>query len=240
MKATVFARSEDFERFRDRLEEYQYQSKQVQVEYIDPEKRPALAERLKENALGTVVFEYEGRTERVTSDAEQDLTNGLIKVRAGQRSTRSTSRRDTANATRPAPTSAATARSPRSSAPTTSLSKRSCCCSRRFRPTRRSSSSPAEDGFLPPEIEMLKGYLDKGGKLLVLLDPPEKADAPPLTNLTALLKDWAIEVGNNVVLDLMSQLLGTDASVPVAAPPYPSHPITSNFRLLTAFPLHAR
>ena len=38
------------------------------------------------------------------------------------------------------------------------------------------------------------------------------------------------------MLDLMSQLRGADASVPVAAPPYPSHPITSTFRMLTAFP----
>ena len=34
----------------------------------------------------------------------------------------------------------------------------------------------------------------------------------------------------------MSQLRGADPSVPVAAPPYPSHPITSTFRMLTAFP----
>ena len=59
-------------------------TKQLQVEYIDPEKRPSLAERLKENALGTIVLEYDGRVQRVTSEAEQDLTNGLIKVVQGQ------------------------------------------------------------------------------------------------------------------------------------------------------------
>ena len=37
-------------------------------------------------------------------------------------------------------------------------------------------------------------------------------------------------MGNNVILDLMSQLRGTDASVPVAAPPYPSHPITEQLQ----------
>ena len=83
VRVTVFARTEDFPRFRARLEEYQYLSKQLQVEYVDPEKRPALAERLKESALGTVVLEYEGRVQRVTSNEEQDLTNGLIKVVQG-------------------------------------------------------------------------------------------------------------------------------------------------------------
>ena len=85
VRATVFARTDDFERFRNRLDEYQYQTKQLQVDYVDPEKRPALAEkRLKENALGTIVLEYEGRTQRVTSDSEQDVTNGLVKVVQGQ------------------------------------------------------------------------------------------------------------------------------------------------------------
>ena len=34
----------------------------------------------------------------------------------------------------------------------------------------------------------------------------------------------------------MSQLRGADPSVPVAAPPYPYHAITSTFRMLTAYP----
>ena len=82
--ATVFAQTEDFDRFRTRLDEYQYVTKQLQVEYIDPEKRPSMADKLKENALGTIVLEYEGRVQRVTSDAEQDVTNGLIKVVQGK------------------------------------------------------------------------------------------------------------------------------------------------------------
>src|SRR6187200_657247 len=82
--ATVFAKTEDFDRFRTRLDEYQYVTKPLQVEYIDPEKRPSMADKLKENAMGTIVLEYEGRVQRVTSDAEQDVTNGLIKVVQGK------------------------------------------------------------------------------------------------------------------------------------------------------------
>ena len=78
VRVTVFARTEDFPRFRSRLDQFQYESKQLQIEYIDPEKRPALAEKLKDSGLGTIVLEYEGRTQRVTSDEEQDLTNALI------------------------------------------------------------------------------------------------------------------------------------------------------------------
>src|SRR5215471_18425383 len=58
----VFARSEDFQRFRDRLDEYTYQSKQIHAEFVDPDKKPALAQRYGITQLGTVVFEYKGRT----------------------------------------------------------------------------------------------------------------------------------------------------------------------------------
>src|SRR3954451_7444576 len=54
----------------------------------------------------------------------------------------------------------------------------------------------------------------------------------------ALAHDWAVDVRNNVVVDVsgMGRLIGTDASVPVVAP-YPSHAITQRFTFLTAFPL---
>ena len=99
-------------------------------------------------------------------------------------------------------------------------------------------AGPKND-FFAPEVDALKKYLDKQGKLLLELDPPDKADSPPLTNLIALAHDWGIQVGNNIVVDVsgMGRMIGTDASVPVVAPPYPSHPITQRFSMLTAFPL---
>ena len=47
VKIRVFAKSDDFQRFRDRLDEYAYQSKQISTEYIDPEKRPGPAQQLR-------------------------------------------------------------------------------------------------------------------------------------------------------------------------------------------------
>ena len=50
------------------------------VEYIDADKKPVEARQYQVQTYGTVVIEYKGRTERVTSAEEQDLTNGLVKV----------------------------------------------------------------------------------------------------------------------------------------------------------------
>src|SRR5688572_767421 len=38
LKMYVFAQTDDFDRFRSRLAEYQYNSTQLQIEYVDPEK----------------------------------------------------------------------------------------------------------------------------------------------------------------------------------------------------------
>jgi len=235
VRVTVFARTEDFGRFRSRLEEYQYLSKQFQVEYIDPEKRPSLAERLKENALGTVVLEYEGRVQRVTSEAEQDLTNGLIKVLQGQQPkvyfVQGHGERDI-NGSDGAGYGGIVAELKSDNFATESL-----VLLQQDIPADAAVvvvAGPKSD-LLEPEINKLKAYLAKGGKLLILVDPPQSADAPPLPNLIALLKDWSVDVGTNAVLDPMSQLRGTQADVPVAAQ-YPYHQITNTFRLLTAYP----
>jgi ABC-type uncharacterized transport system involved in gliding motility auxiliary subunit len=92
--------------------------------------------------------------------------------------------------------------------------------------------------FLGPEVDILKAYLARGGKLFVMLDPVLKADQPQPVALQGLLKEWGIDADNDIVLDVsgMGRLLGTDESVPVAAS-YPTHPITENFNLMTAYPL---
>ena len=235
VKVTVFARTDDFERFRTRLEEYQYQTKQLQVEYIDPEKRPSLAERLKENALGTIVLEYDGRVQRVTSDAEQDITNGLIKVVQGQQPkvyfVTGHGERDISGSDGGGYSGIAGALK------SDNFVTESLVLLQQDIPADAGVvvlAGPKSD-LLEPEVAKLKAYLAKGGKLMVLIDPPQKADAPPMTNLIALLKDWSVDVGTNAVLDPMSQLRGTQADVPVAAQ-YPFHAITSTFRLLTAYP----
>jgi ABC-type uncharacterized transport system involved in gliding motility auxiliary subunit len=235
VRVTVFARTEDFDRFRPRLEEYQYVSKQLQVEYIDPEKRPSMAERLKENALGTVVLEYEGRVQRVTSEAEQDLTNGLIKVLQTQQPkvyfVQGHGERDI-NGSDGGGYGGIVEELKSDNFATETL-----VLLQQDVPADASLvviAGPKSD-LLEPEISKLKAYLAKGGKLLAMIDPPQRADAPPLANLIALMKEWAVDVGTNAVLDPMSQLRGAQADVPVAAQ-YPYHQITNTFRLLTAYP----
>jgi len=211
----------------------------VSVEYIDPEKKPAVAQQYGVTSLGTVVLDYAGRTEKVTSEGEQELTNALIKVVQGRQPkvyfTQGHNEKDTGSSDR---NGYATI--------TAALTSDNLAVDKIV--LAQVSSVPADadvlviagpkTDFLQPEVEMVKTYLARGGKVLFLLDPVIKADQPQLTGLETLLKDWGIDAGHDVILDVsgMGRLIGTDESVPVAAT-YPPHAITQNFNLLTAYPL---
>jgi ABC-type uncharacterized transport system involved in gliding motility auxiliary subunit len=239
LQVMVFAQEPDFPRYRDRLKEYEYASKRISSEYIDPDKRPTVARQNQIQQYGTVVFTYKGRTERVTSDSEQDLTNAIIKVVSGQRRkvyfTQGHGEKDTSSAERDGYNGIATALSGENY-----LMEKLPLAQQGAVPEDASIvvvAGPKTDLF-PGEIDALKKYLASGGKLLLEVDPPDTIKSPPLTNLIALAHEWGIEVGSDAVVDAsgMGRLLGTDASVPVAVS-YPPHPITQRFTLLTAYPL---
>ncbi len=235
----VFARSEDFNRFRDRLDQYAYASNQVKVEYIDVEKYPTRANQYQVQSVGTIVVDYDGRVERVTSDSEQEITNGIVKAISGRQhkiyfveghGERTPDVTDGGGYSSIA--SALTAEN--------FTHEKLVLAQNKEVPADASVlvvAGPKTDVF-PAELDMIKRYLAKGGKILFMFDPPERAESPPLTNLLALVKEWAIEVDNNVVVDVsgMGQLLGTGAEVPVAAR-YEPHTITDRFKLITAYRL---
>jgi ABC-type uncharacterized transport system involved in gliding motility auxiliary subunit len=240
LQVQVFAQEPQFPRFQEKMKEYEYASSKISTEYIDPEKKPSVAKQNNIDRMPTIVFNYKGRSERVNADGEQDLTNALIKVVSGQQRklyfTQGHGERDTT-----------------SSEPsgynviTTALGRENYTVDKLTIAQQGSVPDDAavviiagpKNDFLAPEVEALKKYLDKQGKLLIELDPPDKVDSPALANLVALAHDWGIQVGNNIVVDVsgMGRAIGTDASVPIVAPPYPAHPITQRFGMMTAFPL---
>jgi ABC-type uncharacterized transport system involved in gliding motility auxiliary subunit len=239
LRIRVFSQEPDFPRYRDKLKEYEYASKQVSTEYIDPDKKPTVARDLGIQTYGTIVFDYKGRSERVTTDSEQEITNAVIKVVSGKQRkvyfTQGHGEHDTASSDRDGYNQISMGLGHENyGVDKVTLAQAGAV------PDDASIvvvAGPKID-FFPPEIDALKKYLDKAGKLLLEIDPPEKPDTPPLTNLLALAHDWGFDVGNNIVVDAsgMGKLIGTDASVPVVSS-YPPHAITDKFQLLTAFPL---
>ena len=239
LKMIVFDKEDQFNRFRDKLSEYGYVSKNVQVEYVDADKNPARSKQYQVQSYGTVVLDYKGRTERIVSDQEQELTNGIIKIVTGKARkvyvVQGHGEHDTTGSDRIGYSSAAAAlRSDNFEVDKLVLAQQKDVADDASVVV---VAGPRSD-FLQPEVDALRRYLRKSGKLLVMMDPPDKAGDNPMPNLTALLDEWGIEVGNNIVVDAsgMGRLLGAGPEVPLVAS-YPSHPITQQFNVLTAYPL---
>jgi ABC-type uncharacterized transport system involved in gliding motility auxiliary subunit len=81
--------------------------------------------------------------------------------------------------------------------------------------------------FLPEEHRALERYVERGGALLVLVDPRAKTD------LYDALGRWGVSFGDDVVVDRMQGLFGR-AATPFAGE-YGSHPITEGLREVTMF-----
>jgi ABC-type uncharacterized transport system involved in gliding motility auxiliary subunit len=234
---TVFERNDRQQVHKDRLQEYSYYNNQLTAEYIDPDREPTRAGAAKIDTLPTILFEYKGRTERVTSSNEQDLTNALIKVLTGAARkvyfTQGHGEKDTTSSDRGGYSTVL-----EQLKQDNFTAEQLVLVQQKTVPDDATIvviAGPTTD-FFPPEIEALNAYVARGGKVLVMLDPLLKGPAQPL--LTQFLTDWGIRAGGDVVLDAsgMGQMLGTDASVPVAAQ-YPPHAITEGFRVITAYPM---
>jgi gliding motility-associatede transport system auxiliary component len=238
VKAVVFDQPGNFQRFRDALGPYEYSSRNIQVEYVDADRQPARVKEYNVTNYGTVVVEYDGRRETVMSDREQDLTNALIKVTTGRQMkayfVEGHGEKESIGSNRNGYSNVV------------DLMKRDNYTVDKIVLAQVQGGVPADasvliiagptSDYLKPEVDSIRTYLRKGGKALFLIDPPV-GESRPMPTLEALLKEWGITLGHDVVIDIsgMGQLLGTDASVPVVAS-YPSHPVTENFRVLTAYP----
>ena len=239
VKFLVFDRADGFDRFRTTLEEYKYQSpSKVNVEYVDVDKKPVETKQYQVQSYGTVVVEYKGRTERVTTPEEQDLTGGLVKVLNPNKKKvyflQGHGEKDVDSSDRDGYSEVKNALG-RDNYEVAKI----VLAQEKDVPADASVvvvAGPRTDLF-QPEADMLQRFLRKGGHVFVMIDPPDdKTPATPV--LDALLKDWDFQADKDVVVDAsgMGQLIGTDASVPVVAQ-YPSHPITDRFNVITAFPL---
>ncbi len=80
------------------------------------------------------------------------------------------------------------------------------------------------------EQEVIEAYLNRGGAVLLLLDPQFE------TGLGEFLKGWGVSIRDDMVVDPLSRLFGGDYAAPVINQ-YGEHGITKNFALPTIFPL---
>ena len=224
--------------YRDRLTEYSYISNKVSVEYVDADRNPLEAQNAEIETVPTLIIDYAGRTERATSAEEQAVTNALKKLIEGKAKklyfVQGHGEHDPTASTAEGYSAVADAlKNDNFEVANLTLAQAGSV------PDDASVvvvAGPRTD-LLAGEADALRAFLKRGGKVHLMIDPPDKGASLELPNVLALAREWGMELGNNLVVDAsgIGRMLGTDASVPVAMPV--QHPITNNFRVMTAFPL---
>jgi ABC-type uncharacterized transport system involved in gliding motility auxiliary subunit len=236
LKMILFDQSINFDRYRERLTQYDYASDRVQVEYVDGDKDPVRTKQYEIQSYPTVVVEYKGRTEKVTALEERDLTGAVIRAVTGQQRkvyfVQGHGEKDPNGMDGPG------------YAGVVQLLKGDNVAVEPLVLTQHKDVpddatvvtvvGPTTE-MLDEELESLKRYLGKGGRLLLMVDPTIGERDQQLPKLAALAKDWGVDIGNDVILDVSGR--SPNATFPVTAPPYPSHPITDGFRVSLVFPL---
>jgi len=235
-KLLVFDRARGFERFRARMNSYQAASKNVDVEYVDVDRFPLRAREYDVAQYGTVVVEYMGHKERATSDEERDITTAFIKAANpaknkvyflaghGERDINGPADEQGLNSVTDA------LKRDNYEFDTLVLAQANAIPADA---TVLVEAGPRTD-LLERELPLIEPYLDKGGKWLVLLDPPADLKAgEQMPRLVGLLSKWGIKAPASIILSGSTN----DPFTPAAAVPYPTHPITDRFRLLTVFSL---
>ena len=227
-----FFKPADAAPIKELLSEYQYYSDRFKFEIIDPDANPALVKRYNIKSYGTLVFEFKNKIEKITDDTEKAITNALIKVTRdevkkiyfstmhGERSI------DDIN-----PEGYNEAK--KGIEEDNYQIEEILLAENENIPddcTVLVIVSPQTD-FLETEYDVIQQYLNRGGKLFLLVDP----DQP---GLEKLVEPWGIKVDNNTLIDTspIGQLAGVGYGSPLITN-YEETEITEDFNLMTVFRL---
>ena len=201
---------------------------------VDPDREPALARRYAVESYGTVVLETKTKSEKVMDAEEEKLTNGLVKVtREGKRAiyvVQGHGEPEITNTERSGFSEA------KGALERSNYEAKPLVLAREGKVPDDAAvvilAGPRTDLF-QPELDALDGFLGKGGKLLVMVNPFQNE----------AMKKWLItygfELGDNLVVEPnpIGRLFGIGPEVPIVQQ-YESHAITRDMAgVSTLFPL---
>ncbi|MBW2038918.1 MAG: GldG family protein [Deltaproteobacteria bacterium] len=233
VKAIAFYREGEAARkgAEDLLEQYAYLSKRFKYKFIDPDRHPGKAKKYEITSYGIVVVECGGKEEKVFDLTEESFTNAIIRAtREGrkiiyflqghgehalddvQRSGYSLVKRTIEDQ---------------------NYKVKTLLLLREKGVPQDAAvlviGGPQKD-LLPLEIEDIKKYVERGGKLLIMADPYSGQ------NLRRFLDGYGLHLVDDVIIDKLSRVLSGDYLTPVVSL-YENHPITGNFRDASFFPV---
>lgn len=216
---------------KDLLDEYAYNSPRFTYRFVDPDRSPNLAKQYKVTTYGTLVLQSGDKRQTIAQPTEQDITNALIKVTQNKEKTiyvtTGHGEKQLSDTERGGFSDAKQAIEDQNY-----KVKELVLLRQKDVPADAAVvviAGPTRD-FFPEEIAALKRYVNRGGKLLVMLEP--QVDTP---RLNKFLEDYGIEPGNNEIIDRLSRVFGASYTTPIVTQ-YAKHAITENFGVASFFP----
>ncbi len=191
--------------FRELLKRYQDESKFVKLEFIDVNERPDLAEQYGvTKGSGVVYLDYKGRKNKIEKIEEQEITSALVKVtRDSDKIIYVTTGHGELDLNQ--------AREAQGAAALKSLLEGNRYQVRPL-PLVTSPKVPddanvliipgATQAFLEPEVKAIEAYLQKGGNLLLALNPKTNH------GLDGLVKALGLQLQNNFVVTILETAFG--------------------------------
>jgi len=218
------------DKIKDLLDSYCYYNKMIKYEFVDPDSQPEITRSYEVKTYGTIVLEGYAKRQVVQTADEENITNALLKLsRKEQKKIYFLSGHGEHSLSADARDSFSNAKT----ALEKNLFQVAQCnlLEQEDMPSDAAAVIVAGPQKEIPERErqIIKNYLARGGKIMLMLDPLTK------TGLEGLLKDYGIEISEDVVIDRLSRLFGASERVPVVMD-YGMHKITDNFNQPTFFP----
>jgi ABC-type uncharacterized transport system involved in gliding motility auxiliary subunit len=232
VQVTAFYRSDQPDRrsTEELLRQYADLSSKFRFEIVDPDRNPGRAKKYGVTTYGTTVLETKDKEERIAQVDEEHLTNGLVKLlREGKRTIyflKGHGENDPDDGSRNG------YRQAKDALEKANYSVKDLLLLREPQVPADAAvliiSGPKRD-LAESELKALTTFIGRGGKLLVQIDP----FAAP--SVKGFLRQYGITVGDDVIVDQFSRVLGGDYLMPVVSKYY-SHPITRDFTLASLFP----
>lgn len=228
---------------KDLLAQYRNLSPKVHVAFVDPDKKPALAREAGIKNYGTAVVQIGLRREEAKSMTEEGVTGAFIRdLKSNVRTicfvTGSGEHQiDDSDRTGFSSFKDLLGKDNYQAKSINLLQKAevpSDC-------TVLVVGGPTTD-YQQPQVDAIKKYVDGGGRLLVMLEPPLKMGRTEIaenTALTSMLQSWGVTMDKDLILDLnpIGQLAGLGPEIALVTS-YPSHAIVNEMkRTATGFPV---
>jgi ABC-type uncharacterized transport system involved in gliding motility auxiliary subunit len=230
---TVFTREKDpgYQSYKERLDSYRQASSKISVEFVDPERQPKIAQQYGITRTDTAVFESAGHSVRVNAPSEVELTGALIRVsQDGKKRVLFLEGHGEPSLDDRERTGLSAAREilfkQGYDVGTLSLLKEAAV------PDHTTILVVAGPRRPVPteEQERIYAYVERGGHLLLLIDPDTQADLNPL------LKRWGLGMGPGALVDLQDRLAQGDLTS-LLVRTFTEHEITQDLSAVVLFPL---